>query len=100
MKKENSVNTEKIEQNVEQVVESEKTEKKADSSVFLKEAISTGAKLKKQKQVLLTVPISELNQGDDYVVVAINGYKYKIKRGEEVEVPYAVYKLLKEAKYI
>ena len=100
MKKENSVNTEKIEQNVEQVVESEKTEKKADSSVFLKEAISTGAKLKKQKQVLLTVPISELNQGDDYVVVAINGYKYKIKRGEEVEVPYSVYKLLKEAKYI
>ena len=100
MKKE-SVKIEKIDQNeVEQIVENEKTEKKADSSVFLKEAISTGAKLKKQKQVLLTVPISELNQGDDYVVVAINGYKYKIKRGEEVEVPYAVYKLLKEAKYI
>lgn len=83
-----------------QQVEAQKETKQASKDVLIKDALSTGEKLKKQSKKTITVPRSEMNQGDDYVVVAINGYKYKIKRGEEVEVPYSVYKLLKNAKYI
>lgn len=83
----------------EQVLENAEN-KKVDTSDFIKTALSTGEKLKKQSKIRISIPKSELNQGDDYVVVAINGYKYKIKRGEEVEVPKSVYNLLKVGKYI
>ena len=53
-----------------------------------------------QKMVSVTIPVSELNPDDKVVPVTINGYTWQIKRGEEVEVPYEVKRILKEAKYI
>lgn len=53
-----------------------------------------------QKMVTVIVPISERNPDDKVVPVTINGYTWQIKRGEEVEVPEEVKRILKEAKYI
>lgn len=53
-----------------------------------------------QKMVTITVPISERNPKDLVVPVTINGYTWRIKRGEEVTVPEEVKRILKEAKYI
>ena len=92
------IKSEEIE--TQETIEAQKETKQASKDLLIKDALSTGEKLKKQTKKTITVPRSEMNQGDDYVVVAINGYKYKIKRGQEVEIPEAVYKLLKNAKYI
>lgn len=64
------------------------------------ESVSTGESLKKEKQVTIVVPKSELNPKDKMVPVTINGYTYRIIRGEEVTVPVTVKNILKEAKYI
>lgn len=64
------------------------------------ESISTGEALKKEKKVTIVVPKSELNPKDKMVPVTINGYTYRIIRGEEVEVPVTVKNILKEAKYL
>lgn len=65
------------------------------------EAKNTQKKLKNtQKMVQVTIPKSERNPDDKAVPVTINGYTWNIKRGEEVEVPEEVKRILKEAKYI
>lgn len=63
-------------------------------------AMSTKEQLDKEKKITISIPKSELNPLDVTVPVAINGYAYIIKRGEEVEVPMSIYKILKESKYI
>ncbi len=65
-----------------------------------KQALEFGEKLSKQKKVLLYIPKDPLNPKDDVVPVCINGYKYKIKRGEEIEVPEVVKDVLKAAGYL
>ncbi len=67
--------------------------------------INAGAKkvgqlLAKEDKVTIIAPKDKLNPDDDNVVVCINGYKYKIKRGVEVEVPRPVKDILKEAGYL
>lgn len=58
------------------------------------------AKLAKYKKRRVKVPIDKQNEKDLYVTVQINGYTYQIKRGEVVEVPEPVAKLLERADYI
>ena len=66
-----------------------------------KESLSTQRILKNtQKTVVLTVPIDKRNPKDLVVPVTINGYTWQIKRGEKVEVPEEVERILHEAKYI
>ena len=67
---------------------------------LMEEALSIGEVLKKEEQVTIVVPKSELNPNDLVVPVTINGYTYQIKRGESVSVPKTVVDILKEAKYI
>lgn len=65
------------------------------------EAKKTSQKLKNtQKMVQVIIPKSERNPDDKAVPVTINGYTWNIKRGEEVEVPEEVKRILKEANYI
>lgn len=66
-----------------------------------KESLSTQRILKNtQKMVTLTVPVDKRNPHDLVVPVTINGYTWQIKRGEKVEVPEEVERILHEAKYI
>ncbi len=53
-----------------------------------------------EKKVMITIPGDPLNKNDAFVPVAINGYIWKIKRGEKVSVPEEVARILKEAGYI
>lgn len=55
---------------------------------------------KKVEKVKVTIPKDPVNKNDSFVPVSINGYIYQIKRGEEVEVPKEVARILKEAGYI
>lgn len=64
-----------------------------------KEAEKTAKSLKKDL-VEIKVPIDPLNKTDRTVDVIINGYRWTIKRGEEVKVPRAVKEILTDAKYI
>ena len=67
---------------------------------IINDSLSIKEELDKQKKIRLVIPVDKQNPKDTDVAVVINGYCYQIKRGEEVEVPYEVYRLLKEAKYI
>lgn len=60
----------------------------------------TGAELAKGKKVRIRLPIDKLNKEDVIVPVCINGYTYQIKRGEWVEVPEEVARILEEAGYM
>lgn len=64
------------------------------------ESLSTGETLKKEKQVTLMIPKSELNPKEKIVPVTINGFTYIIKRGEKVTVPETVENILTEAGYL
>ena len=44
--------------------------------------------------------LNTLNKNDKVVEVFINGYRWGIERGKEVEVPRQVKRILEEAKYI
>ena len=67
---------------------------------IITEANETAEKLSKNGKVKIKIPVDQLNPKDLMVPVVINGYQYLIKRGETVEVPEAVVKILEEAKYI
>lgn len=54
-------------------------------------------KLDACKKVRVKVPIDHQNEKDLYVTAQINGYTYQIKRGEAVEVPEPVAKLLEKS---
>ena len=60
----------------------------------------SAAPVKKQEKVKIVIPKDPINKNDSFVPVAINGYIYQIKRGETVEVPKEVARILKEAGYI
>ena len=64
-----------------------------------KEAQETAKKVKKTL-VRIKLPVDPLNPKDLMVPVVINGYQWLIKRGETVEVPEEVVKILEGAKYI
>lgn len=64
-----------------------------------KEAQETAKKVKESK-IKIKLPIDPLNPKDLMVPVVINGYQWLIKRGESVEVPEQVAKILEDAKYI
>lgn len=64
-----------------------------------KEAKETANKVKKN-MVRIKIQIDQLNPKDLMVPVMINGYLWNIKRGEFVEVPENVAKILENAKYI
>ena len=52
------------------------------------------------EKVEIVIPKDRLNEKDAFVPAAINGYIWKIKRGEKVSVPVEVARILKEAGYI
>lgn len=60
----------------------------------------TGEALGKSKKVRIKVPADKLNKEDVIVPVCINGYTYQIKRGEWVDVPEEVAKILDDAGYM
>lgn len=55
----------------------------------------TGEILSQQKKIKIKLPL--INPKDDVVEVGINGYVYRIKRGESVEVPESVAEVLEHA---
>lgn len=65
-----------------------------ESSLKVKE------QLDKMPKKHVRIPIDERNPKDLVVPVTISGYTYQIKRGESVEVPEEVERILIEAKYI
>lgn len=64
-----------------------------------KEAENVIAELKKD-MVEVNIPENQLNEKDLAVDVFINGYRFTIERGKDVQVPRRVKEILKEAKYI
>ena len=64
------------------------------------EAKKTAKEIKKGKTVRIKIPVDPQNLGDVVVPVMINGYMWRINRGETVDVPEQVAKILEEAKYI
>ena len=52
------------------------------------------------EKVEIVIPKDRLNEKDAFVPAAINGYIWKIKRGEKVSVPVEVARILREAGYI
>lgn len=77
-----------------------RTKKEITEKDIITEANETAEKLSKNGKVKIKIPVDQLNPKDLMVPVVINGYQYLIKRGETVEVPEAVVKILEEAKYI
>ena len=74
--------------------------KEVDEVTLSNDSVQTGAELKKEKKITITIPKSELNPHEMNVPVTVNGWTYNIKRGESVEVPMTVFNILKEAKYL
>ena len=74
--------------------------KEVDNVTLRNDSIQTGAELKKEEKITITIPKSEINPHEMNVPVTVNGWTYNIKRGERVEVPMTVFNILKEAKYI
>lgn len=74
--------------------------KEVDKVTLRNDSIQTGAELKKEEKITITIPKSELNPHEMNVPVTVNGWTYNIKRGERVEVPMTVFNILKEAKYL
>lgn len=60
----------------------------------------TGEILAKEPKVKIRIAPDVFGQGDQTVPVCINGYHYFIRRGETVEVPSTVAKILEEANYL
>ena len=89
---------EKIEKEVKET--KKRTKKEITEKDIITEANETAEKLSKNGKVKIKIPVDQLNPKDLMVPVVINGYQYLIKRGETVEVPEAVVKILEEAKYI
>lgn len=52
------------------------------------------------EKVEIVIPKDKLNEKDAFVPVAINGYIWKIKRGEKVSIPVEAARILREAGYI
>jgi len=65
-----------------------------------KEAEKTGATINAEKKVRIKIAVDPFNPGDMVVPVTINGYHWNIKRGESIEVPETVAKILFDAHYI
>ena len=65
-----------------------------------KMAEKAGVEVNKQDKVKIRIPFDPINKTDLVVPVCINGYVWKIKRGETVSVPEVVADVLAEAKYI
>jgi hypothetical protein len=61
---------------------------------------TNNSKFENEEKKEITIPIDALNKKDSFVPVSINGYIWKIKRGEAVKVPLEVARILKEAGYI
>lgn len=57
----------------------------------------TGDKLRETDKVKIKIPVDKMNKQEDTVVVGINGFNYLIKKGETVEVPQEVARILEEA---
>lgn len=76
-----------------------KIDEKLNEKEIEKEAQETAKKVKESK-IKIKLPIDPLNPKDLMVPVVINGYQWLIKRGESVEVPEQVAKILEDAKYI
>ena len=74
--------------------------KEVDEVTLRNDSVQTGAELKKEKKITITIPKSELNPHEMNVPVTVNGWTYNIKLGESVEVPMTVFNILKEAKYL
>ena len=72
---------------------------KEDKKNDFEEAKRTADKLNKNL-IKIKIPMDKENPGEKFVPVTINGWTWTIKRGESVEVPEAVAKLLEDAKYI
>ena len=76
-----------------------KIDEKLNEKELEKEAQETAKKVK-ENIVRIKVPVDPMNPKDLMVPVVINGYQWLIKRGETVEVPEQVAKILEDAKYI
>lgn len=76
--------------------------KKTDNPDMIGEIVEkeTGEELAKGKKVRIRLPKDQLNKEDVVVPVCINGYTYQIKRGEWVDVPEEVARILEEAGYM
>ena len=72
--------------------------KKTDNPDIVEKA--TGDELAKGNKVRIRLPKDQLNKEDVVVPVCINGYTYQIKRGEWVDVPEEVARILEEAGYM
>ena len=72
---------------------------KEDKKNDFEEAKRTADKLNKDL-IKIKIPLDKENPGEKLVPVTINGWTWTIKRGESVEVPVAVAKLLEDANYI
>lgn len=81
---------ESIEVNLPEITEAE----------LIKNSLSIKDQLDKMPKRTVRIPINEQNPKDLVVPVTISGYTYQIKRGESVEVPEEVERILIEAKYI
>lgn len=49
------------------------------------------------KKVNYQAPISEINEKDEYEVIFLQGKRYQVRRGEDVEIPKAVADVSREA---
>ena len=76
-----------------------KIEEKVNETEMEKEAQETAKKVK-ANTIRIKIPVDPMNPKDLMVPVVINGYQWLIKRGETVEVPEQVAKILEDAKYI
>lgn len=90
---------EKIEIEVKET-KSKGRKKEVTEAQIVTEAKETAEKLSKNGKVRIKIPVDQLNPKDLMVPVVINGYQYLIKRGETVEVPEEVVKILEGARYI
>ena len=79
--------------------EMSKIEEKVNETEIEKEAQETAKKVK-VNTIRIKIPVDPMNPKDLMVPVVINGYQWLIKRGETVEVPEQVAKILEDAKYI
>ena len=88
-------------QNVQPVVNTtEQNQAVTDLEKDNKLAFETAQKLKSKGMQRIKIPVDKMNPKDLMIPVVINGYQYLIKRGETVEVPDEVVRILEEAKYI
>ena len=51
----------------------------------------------KEDTVLINIPLSEVNTSENTKVYMVNGKRYEIKMGEDVEVPRFLYDIIRES---